>query len=127
MMRLGLRSYDKRLVPVISRKRVFAFELQHCNTATARAESCLHELCRAPAGSTIVNTATLLSSFTFELQHCNTATLLFSYPDAPNSYITSWSVINSVLTPCRIMRSCSNCCQRITNLARASSLNFVAM
>ena len=103
MMRLGLRSYDKRLVPVISRKRVFAFELQHCNTAT------------------------LLSSFTFELQHCNTATLLFSYPDAPNSYITSWSVINSVLTPCRIMRSCSNCCQRITNLARASSLNFVAM
>ena len=49
MIRLGLRSYDKRLVPVISRKHVFAFELQHCNTAT----------------------------------------LLFSYPDAPNSYITS--------------------------------------
>jgi mRNA interferase HigB len=33
-------------------------ELQHCNTATARAEPSSLELCRAPAGSMVVNTAT---------------------------------------------------------------------
>ena len=35
-------------------------ELQHCNTATARAEPSLLELCRVPAVVDEVNTATLL-------------------------------------------------------------------